>query len=80
MRGRLRKEKQKNLYDIRRGWAAFGRFLGAGRRLREVRGSWAAPSGGSWAAPSAAFGRFVGARRRLREVCGPAKLGWPRHF
>ena len=27
-----------DLYDIRRGSAAFGRFVGAGRRLRRVSG------------------------------------------
>ena len=37
-----------DLYDIRRGSAAFGRFVGAGRRL----------SGGSWEL-GGAFGRFL---------------------
>ena len=35
--GRLRNAGE-DLYDIRRGWAAFGRFVGAGRRFREVSG------------------------------------------
>ena len=35
--GRLR-DAGEDLYDIRRSWAAFGRFVGAGRRLREVSG------------------------------------------
>ena len=41
VRGRLR-DAGEDLYDIRRGWAAFGRFVGAGRRVREVSG-WPGP-------------------------------------
>ena len=37
MGGRLRGVGE-DLYDIRRGSAAFGRFVGAGRRFREVSG------------------------------------------
>ena len=62
MGGGLR-DAGEDLYDIRRGSAAFGRFVGAGRRrsggswelvggFREVRGSWSALSGGFWLALS----------------------------
>ena len=47
MGGGLR-DAGEDLYDIRRGSAAFGRFLGAGRRL----------SGGLWELVGA-FGRFL---------------------
>ena len=38
MGGRLRGTAE-DLYDIRRGWAVIVRFVGAGRRFREVSAS-----------------------------------------
>ena len=64
MGGRLR-DAGEDLYDIRRGSAAFGRFVGAGRRLREVSGpaglelprlTW--PSLARWARIFGEFSRF----------------------
>lgn len=37
MGDRLR-DTGEDLYDIRRAWAVIGRFVGAGRRFREVSG------------------------------------------
>ena len=42
MGGRLR-DAGEDLYDIRRGWAVIVRFVGAGRRFREVSG-WPGPA------------------------------------
>ena len=73
MGGRLR-DAGEDLYDIRRGSAAFGRFVGADRRLREVSGpaglelprlSWP-----SWARWARIFGEFSRSLARWARIFG----------
>ena len=86
MGGRLR-DAGEDLYDIRRGSAAFGWFVGAGRRLREVSGpaglelprlSW--PSWARWARIFGEFSRSLARWARIFGEFSRSLARWARIF